>query len=201
MLAEFLENEGGVFRNIKACLNAPATKPEEHIGHRIVAGVDWGRQQDFSAFSVFCTTCRQELELDRFNQIDYAFQRGRLEALVNKWGVVHVEAEANAIGTPILEQLQRDGLPVVPFYTTSMSKMPLIENLSLGFEKEQCQWLDIPVATLELEAYERSITPTGRSQYSAPSGLHDDTVIARALAFRAAFTRVYYSKPGIVQYV
>ena len=30
---------------------------------------------------------------------------------------------------------------------------------------------------------------------------HDDTVIARALAFRAAFSHVEYSKPGIVKYV
>jgi hypothetical protein len=27
---------------------------------------------------------------------------------------------------------------------------------------------------------------TGRSQYSAPEGMHDDTVIARALAWKAA---------------
>ena len=33
----------------------------------------------------------------------------------------------------------------------------------------------------ELEAYERTVTPLGRSQYNAPPGLHDDTVIARAL--------------------
>ena len=33
-----------------------------------------------------------------------------------------------------------------------------------------------------MEAYERKVSPvTGRSQYSAPEGLHDDTVIARAL--------------------
>jgi len=201
VLAEFLENEGAVFRNIQACLNAPESKPEDHAGHRIICGVDWAKQNDWTCISVICQDCGQELELDRFNQIDYAFQRGRLQALVEKWGISHIEAEANSMGEPVIEELQRAGLPVVPFHTTSTSKMPLIENLALGLEKVECQWLDIPVATLELEAYERTVTRTGRSQYSAPEGLNDDTVIARALAFRAAFSRVEYSKPGIVSYV
>jgi len=201
VLAEFLESEGAVFRNLVACLHAPQTTPGQHINHRVVAGVDWGKQQDFTAISVLCVDCRQELELDRFNKIDYAFQRGRLEALYQKWGVSHIEVERNSMGIPIVEQLQRDGLPIVPFDTTSTSKIPLIENLALGFEKEECQWLDILFATLELEAYERTVTKLGRSQYSAPSGLNDDTVIARALAFRAAFSHVEYSKPGTVRYV
>ena len=202
VLAEFLENEGAVFRNLQACLNAPEfVTPAQHRGHRIVAGVDWAKQADWTCISVLCVDCAQELALDRFNQIDYEFQRGRLEALVKKWNVVHIEAEENAMGTPIIEALQRAGLPVVPFYTSFQSKLQLIENLSLGFEKEECQWLDIPVATLELEAYERTVTRTGRSQYSAPEGVHDDTVIARALAFRAAFSHVEYSKPGIVKYI
>ena len=90
------------------------------------------------------------------------------------------------MGEPIIEQLQRDGLPVRVFQTTAQTKPPLIESLALAFEREEMQWLDDPVATMELEAYERTVSPTtGRSQYSAPEGLHDDTVIARALANHA----------------
>lgn len=69
---------------------------------------------------------------------------------------------------------------------TASSKPTLIESLVLAFEREEVQWLDIPYATAELEAYERKVSPvTGRSQYNAPEGLHDDTVIARALANQA----------------
>ena len=56
-------------------------------------------------------------------------------------------------------------------------------SLALAFEREEVRWLDDSTATMELEAYERKVSPTtGRSSYSAPAGLHDDTVIARALA-------------------
>ena len=186
-LAEFLEHEGAVFRNIKSCINAPASKPEDHAGHHVVAGVDWGKQQDFTAISVVCADCMQELELDRFNQIDYAFQRARLQVMCERWNVGYILAESNAMGEPVIEKLQRGNLPVSGFQTTASSKPQLIENLALAFERGECQWLDIPVATGELEAYERSVSAaTGRSRYSAPEGLHDDTVIARALALWAA---------------
>jgi terminase large subunit-like protein len=186
ILAEFLESEGAVFRNIDACMGAEPSEPTAHKGHNVLAGVDWGKQNDFTAISVGCTTCRRELEIDRFNQIDYAFQRGRLQVLSERWRVGYILAETNAMGAPIIEQLQRDGLPVGGFDTTAQSKPPLIENLALAFERADWQFLPDPIARGELEAYERKVSGnTGRSSYSAPEGLHDDTVIARALMVRA----------------
>ena len=71
------------------------------------------------------------------------------------------------------------------FETTASSKPPLIENLALAFEREEFQFQDDPIWTAELEAYERKVSvSTGRSQYGAPEGMHDDTVIARALMLK-----------------
>lgn len=193
ILAEFLENEGAVFRNIRANLYPGGDTPEQHAGHRIVMGVDWGKQGDFTAISVVCADCKRELALDRFNKIDYAFQRGRLRALADKWGVTYINAESNAMGEPVIERLQRDGLPVHGFQTTASSKPPLIESLALALEREEVRWLDEPVATAELEAYERTVNAkTGRASYSAPEGLHDDTVMARALANDALNNYTWY---------
>jgi len=78
-------------------------------------------------------------------------------------------------------------LPVSGFQTTATSKPRLIESLALAFEKEEFQFQDDPIWTGELEAYERKVSlTTGRSSYSAPTGMHDDTVIARALMLKAA---------------
>lgn len=190
ILAEFIEHEGVVFRNIRACLN-PLTSGfaivAQHEGHQLVMGVDWGKQADFTAISVGCATCHEEVALDRFNRIDYAFQSKRLKVLADRWAVSQILAESNAMGEPVIEQLQRMGLPVTGFQTTASSKPPLIENLALIFERAEWQFLADPVATGELEGYERKVSPTtGRSSYGAPEGLHDDTVIARALMVRAA---------------
>jgi len=53
----------------------------------------------------------------------------------------------------------------------------------LAFDRGEVTALNDPVLVGELMAYERTVTATGRSQYSAPDGLHDDTVMALALAW------------------
>jgi hypothetical protein len=178
-LAEFLENEGSVFRNIEACMNA---KEGSHTGHQIIMGVDWGKHNDFTCISIGCITCKQEVAIDRFNQIDYVFQRERLKVLYERWKPHTILAEENSIGDPVIEVLLREGLPVKPFQTTAQTKPPLIENLALIFERTEWQFLPDPIWRGELEAYERTVSATtGRSSYSAPAGWHDDTVMARAL--------------------
>jgi len=200
ILAEFLEGEGQVFRNIRACTNAPpGAKPEDHQGHRIVFGVDWAKAQDWTVISVFCVDCGCELQLERFNQIDYVVQSMRLKDLAKWWKPAVILAESNAMGQPLIDALSYEGLPVQGFETTATTKPQLIESLRLALERVEAQWLDIPVATSELEAYEQKVSPTtGRSTYSAPEGMHDDTVIARALALRAALTPASHELVSVV---
>lgn len=203
ILAIFKEGEGAVFRNIAACMHAPRTTPEEHVNHRIVMGVDWAKSQDYTCLSVVCSTCKAEVEHDRFNTIDYVIQRGRLAALATKWKVGEILAETNSIGTPNLEMLRRDDSLAVErilgFDTTAVSKPPLIENLVLAFERAECQWLPDAIWQNELEAYEmKTSANTGRPTYSAPEGVHDDCVMAMALAWRQALKakRVATSRQG-----
>lgn len=193
ILAVFLENEGAVFRRIAGAMKAPLVfnwndhTDEDGRRHYMVAGIDWGKQDDFTAISVGCVNCRKEVYRDRFNQIDYTFQRGRIENIFGEFGIEYGLAESNSIGTPILEELQRSNLSVYPFETTTASKPPLIENLSLSIERADWQFQSDPIWTSELEAYERKVSPvTHRPTYSAPAGQHDDTVMARALMVRAA---------------
>lgn len=183
ILAEFIEGEGAVFRNIAAAMHAPMQQtPQMHAGHQMHIGVDWAKLADYTAISVGCKQCKCEVARDRFNKIDYAFQVERLRTLIDEWIPREVLAEQNSIGEPILEQLQRMGLRVTGFQTTASSKPPLIENLALTIERTEWQLQRDVIWTAELEAYERTVSAaTGRSSYSAPEGLHDDTVIARAL--------------------
>jgi hypothetical protein len=193
ILAQFLDNEGAVFRNIGACVNAPMdATPEQHAGHIIIAGTDWGKHQDYHATSIGCQTCKVELELYREKAVDYVYQRRRMQGLFDYWHVAHAIAETNAMGEPNLEMLRLAGVPVDGFATTAQSKPPLIENLKLALESETWQFLNVPVATGELEAYEQKVSAvTGHSTYSAPAGVHDDTVMARAMMIRAAPNRAF----------
>lgn len=185
ILAEFLDSAGAVFRNLPAVLTAPPTTPAAHAGHRIVMGGDWAQRHDFTALSVGCATCAQELALDRFNQLGWGLQRDRLLTLADRWGVQEAVLEANSIGGPNIEALQ-DVAPfaITAFQTTASSKPPLIQALALACDRGSARWLPDPVAAAELAAYEATVSPaTGTTRYSAPDGMHDDTVIARALCW------------------
>ena len=130
-------------------------------------------------------TTRAVVCMDRFNQIDYAVQRGRLVALAERYRPSVILAESNAMGEPIIEQLQRDGLPVRAFQTTNATKAAIIESLALAFEQGSIKILNDPVLIGELQAYEMNRLPSGMTRYSAPEGLHDDTVMSLALAYEA----------------
>jgi hypothetical protein len=192
-LAEFIQGEGAVFRNIKACLHTKTHTPEKHKGHSLVAGIDWGQVEDFTSISIACETCDTEVELDRFNKIDWHFQRDRAKEKLRKWNVRDCLVELNSIGSPNFEELAREGLPVNGFQTTAQSKPEIIQSLALTFEKAEMTFIDDPIATRELEAYEaKRNETTGRISYNAPAGFHDDTVIARAL-----MNRMRTQGPGI----
>lgn len=185
-LAEFIRNEGAVFRNLEANMTALPTTPDAHVGHRMVAGVDWAQKHDFTCICVLCVQCMREVELDRFNQIAWDFQRDRLRIILDKWRVADCLAEENSIGSPNILELQKLDLPVRAFSTTATTKPPLIQSLALALEKQEIAWLNDPTALAELAAYESKISAnTGRVSYGAPEGMHDDTVIARALALLA----------------
>jgi len=93
--------------------------------------------------------------------------------------------ELNSIGEVNFEELVRDGLPVMGFTTTMQSKIIVIEGLKLALATEEWQFQEDEIWTDELESYEQTINKLGKSSYSAPKGLHDDTVIARALMIHA----------------
>lgn len=185
-LAEFLES-GGVFRGVmEAAIAVPQDVPIAH--HEYVFGVDWGASVDFTVVAVMDVTAQACVYLDRFNQIDYIAQLGRLTALYERFRPRAIVAEANSMGRPLIEHLQRDGLPVVAFTTTTASKPLIIDDLTLAFERRSLRIIPEPVLINELQSYEGQRTATG-TRYSAPAGMHDDTVIALALAYHGSARR------------
>ena len=183
-LAEFSDDQGQVFRGIRAAVRQPASQAPL-AGHRYVAGVDWGRSIDYTAIAIIDATERQLVALDRFNKVGWSLQRGRLQALTEQWGVHIIWAEANSMGEPNIEALQREGLPVRSFVTTSASKSPLIEALALAIERGYLGLLDDPVLLGELASFSLERLPGGGYRYGARTGHHDDTVMATALAWYA----------------
>lgn len=185
--AQFVEDAGGVFRRVMDAATAKA-QDKGIQGHGYIFGVDWGKHQDFTVISVLDTTTRELVAVDRFNQIDYQVQLGRLSGLFSRFNPDGVIVERNSIGDPLIEQLQRQGLPVIPFNTNNASKAGIIDALALAFERAQIKIIPDQELINELQAYEMERLPSGTFRYNAPSGLHDDMVISLALAWHGLST-------------
>ena len=183
-LAAFVDDAGGVFRGVAEAATAVALGGAQE-GRSYVMGVDWGKHSDFTVLTVLDVQARAQAAMERFNQIDYQVQLGRLKALYERFRPYSVIPESNSMGEPLIEQLFRDGLPVVPFATTGPSKMRIIDALTLAFERKRIRILNDPILISELQAYEMTRLPSGAMRYSAPEGMHDDCVISLALAWSA----------------
>lgn len=183
--AMFLDDGGGVFRRVRDALRAtPQHEPIE--GHQYVMGVDLARRVDYTVLSVIDMTTREQVWLDRFNQIDWSLQVGRITAAAQRFGVVQVLVDQTGVGDPIVEQLRRELPGIVGFVFTNTSKAQIVEGLALAFERSELAILDDPVQTAELQAYESERLPSGLVRYNAPEGEHDDCVMALALSWQGA---------------
>lgn len=194
-LAQFVEDNGLVFRRVRDCATVQR-QDAPRDGHRYVFGVDWGKANDYTVISVLDETDKALVYLDRFNQIDYAVQRGRLRALYDRFNPSLVIAEQNSIGDPIIEQLRRDGVRVRAFQTTNETKRDAIEALALAFERGDIRIIPDETLINELQAYELERLPSGNIRYNAPAGLHDDCVMSLAIAWSTTIRRAGYGFGG-----
>ena len=185
-LALIREDTGTVFRKLR---EATTAEPQGRAidNHEYSMGIDWAKHNDWTVITVIDCTTMEHVAIDRFNQIDYQLQLGRVQAVYDRFKPSVVVPELNAMGEPLAEQLERAGMPIQPFTTTSASKKLAVESLSLAIEQGDLRLLDDKVLQMELAAFEATRTASDRPlRYRAPEGEHDDTVISLMLAWHGA---------------
>lgn len=187
--AEFVE-DGGYFQGVDlaAVIDQPDT-PEQHQGHYLVMGCDFALSEDYTVLTVGCRDCAKVVDWQRFNQLDYTYQRERIYSMADKWAIRGILPERNSIGEPNIELIRdrvlvlngADGKP--GFLTTATTKPGLIQGLAVAIEQRK---LLIPRDFAdELKTYEVETMASGHPKFSAPPGYHDDRVISLALTWQA----------------
>ena len=180
ILAQFLEDGGGVFRRVR---EASTLQQQDPADGQYIIGVDWGRSNDSTVFCVINAATKQQVFMDRMSDTDYASQRLRLKALAERYNNAAIIAEANSMGQPNIEALQNMGCYVTAFTTTNATKANIIQALELAFERGEIALLADEYQITELMAYQSEKLPSGLVRYGSPEGLHDDTVMALAMAW------------------
>ncbi len=180
--AEFVEGAGAVFRNVREAATGELSPPV--AGESYYAGVDLAKVADYTVI-VIMNRRGEVVFVDRFHKIDWGQQVDRIRGAARRYNHASMLVDSTGVGEPIYEDLVRAGCNVQPYKLTASSKASLIDALALRFERRDiviprpAVW---PEGVAELEAFEYSTTATGHVKTGAPSGTHDDTVIALALA-------------------
>jgi hypothetical protein len=180
--AEFLEGAGQVFRNVRDLATGSFEEPEP--GQRYYAGLDLAKVEDYTVL-VILNKERKVLFLDRFHRLDWSIQVSRIKAATDRYNRPLVHIDSTGVGEPIYEALRRAGVTAQSYPFTAKSKAALIDNLSILFEKKLITLPrpeTAPDLIDEVEGFEYSVTDAGAVKTGAPGGMHDDTVIALALA-------------------
>ncbi len=178
-LAEFLESEAVVFRNVSNCMGAKEEPPIP--GKSYFAGCDLAKHTDYTVLSILDSEGNQ-VYFTRLQKLDWPYQKKLISEIVRRYNNARLVIDSTGVGDPIFDDLCAAGLNVEGFKFTQENKKKLIETLMLSFEQEKIKILNNPVQLNELQIFEYNISPSGIVHYSAPEGYHDDCVIALALA-------------------
>lgn len=180
--AQFVSMEGAVFRRVQeAAVSEPLDAPLP--GHQYIAGVDVASSVDYTVVSVFDVAEKRQVHLDRFSRVDYNVLEDRLHAIYQRWNMDAMTIEGNSIGQGVIDHLVQRGMRVQRFITTSATKQAAIQLLQSGLEHAILKIINNPIQIGELLSYESKRNASGSFSYSAPAGMHDDTVMALAIAW------------------
>jgi len=174
-LAEFIDGGTGIFKNVRECIGVASSG--KNFG-----GLDIGRADDYTVLTIL-NEQKQMVHCERWRQMEWVNIIEKVAALITKYNAM-TAVEVNNQGDVFFELLQKKCRNLVyPHVTTSKTKPIMIEDLAVAFEDKSVQILNIDWLIDELENFTFTYNNKTRNvQYSAPAGMHDDSVISLALA-------------------
>lgn len=192
-LAEFIADAGGVFHDVRSNIQGALEKRPPNPYERYAIGVDLAKYQDYTVAVVINIRDRRVVDFHRFNTVDWNFQEQAIYTIARHWNCAHVIVDATGVGDPIYDALSsaqardeqaRIKAPIFEAFhiNTNLVKRQLIDNAVLLVQKHEIAYPHVPELINELEAYQYTQLPGGSLRMEAPEGLHDDCVIAFALA-------------------
>lgn len=200
----FLTTGKSAFGDFYPALYLPHTDLDWNPLHTYVAGVDWGQDDDWTVCSIMDANSLHEVSLERWRHMTFKAMRAEIVKLCRKWHVSLIIPERNSAASNVedlADDLVAAGLSTVvqAIPMSNPFKSLLVSDFKNGIETSDLQLLDIEEARSELAAFVSGRSPSGLYTYEAQPGNHDDTVIARLLAYHAILTRAEHMPPVIRQ--
>lgn len=181
-LAEWQTSEGGVFRNISGCIMKEAPlhcDPEP--GRPYIIGIDLGRYSDWTVIYVADARTRRVVHQERMSNADWLAQLETIDRIYKWYNKGTVIADSTGAGDVVVRLMQDKDIDVVGITLTPQMKERVVQKLVVSMEREDIRFPDYKELVRELNLMDTKTLPSGGVRLTAPSGYHDDCVIALAL--------------------
>jgi hypothetical protein len=155
---------------------AACTVPRMAEQAPVVWGWDFARAQDWTV-GIALDRERNVVDYQRWQLVPWGETYRRVrehEGDTLGWG------DSTGIGDAVVEDIQRVGVPLFGYGFTPKSKQQLMERLATAIQQREITYPDGPIRA-ELETFGYEYTAHG-VRYTSPDGMHDDCVMALALA-------------------
>jgi hypothetical protein len=178
----FLVSGESYFGNMANCFNAPLNEKRDLL-HKYSAGLDWGKENDFTDLFIIDVTARKQVDLLHINKLPWGVLRKRVADRCKHWGIKTVIAESNSIGSVNIEELRKLGVEVHPFNTSNISKADIMSDFYNAVHEENLQLLPIPEEKHQFESFVSTKLISGVWRIAAAGKGHDDIVISGGLSW------------------
>lgn len=176
---EILEGANSVFRSVELAIDGQLEDPRPR--QEYVFGIDLGRTFDSTIIVGFRGS--QLVYFERLTNVPWQRQKYRIAEILGRYNDATAVIDATGIGDSFVDELYRMGLHLVQYkITNNLIKRQLVERLAAYIENRTITFPNIPELIDELHSFEYEISSRNNVTYSAPSGKHDDIVMALALA-------------------
>jgi len=170
-LAQPSDDGGNPFglQHIAACVGPISTAAPVVWGWDLAKYVDWTVGIGLDRAGAVC-------RLERFQSSWDDTERKMLQSI----GKTPAYIDSTGVGDPIFERLARNRPWLRDYKFTNQTKQQLMEGLQVAIQQHRIRVPEGPIRA-ELDSFEFQVSRTS-VKYGAPDGMHDDCVVALALA-------------------
>jgi hypothetical protein len=197
---DFLDDASSVFHGVDKCVCGELKAPVK--GHRYSLGVDLGRVNDFTVITIIDCSNNSVVYYERFTDVSWYLQKEKIVYAAKRYNNAPVVIDATGFSAgsviaeemkeaPMVADLQAVNLSVIPFNFSNSSKKALVEKMIIAIEQRLITFPKIDELVDELKAFTYEITQFGNVRYTAPEGLHDDSVMSLGLAIFGLGAQIY----------
>lgn len=154
------------------------------LSHYYSMGIDLAKSVDYTSVSIIDRNTHELVYQERW-QGEWQKTMDTLADLYKTWNRPLTWIDSTGLGDPISEILKRRGVRCEDFKFSNTTKDRLVKKMSLFFSEKKVTLPSVdqvPSLIEELEAFSYKILDSGKIQYSAPAGKHDDQVMSLGLA-------------------